>query len=383
MATPFRIETPEAVLHDLRERLRRTRWPGQVQGIGWAQGSPLEAVQAMAAYWLEGYDWRAHEAQLNALPHFRAEVDGQVLHFIHLRSTHAQARPLLLQHGWPGSFYEFVKLLPLLTQPEAHGGTPADAFHVVVPSLPGYTFSPPPAAPGMGTRRIGGLLHRLMQQELGYARYGLQGGDWGAVVTSWMAQEQPQRVLGLHLNMQGVRAKTGGGAPPLDEAEQAYLAGARAKFQEDMAYYAIQGTRPQTLGYGLTDSPAGLLGWLLEKFRAWTDCGGELENALTRDEFLTNLTLYWVTGCIASSTRLYYEHVHSRDDQLPPGARVETPTGFANFPGEIFTPPRRWVERAYNVVRWTDMPRGGHFAAFEQPALLAGDLRAFFAGLPA
>ncbi len=381
MSTSFTIAVPEALLSDLRQRLQRTRWPEQIDAYGWRQGSDLAAVRALADYWRTSYDWRRHEAALNALHHFKTTIEGQELHFIHEPSPQAGATPLLLQHGWPGSFYEFCKIIPMLTRPESHGGQAPRAFHVVVPSLPGYTFSAAPSAPGMTPRRIGALLHTLMRDELGYGHYGVQGGDWGANVTTWMALDQPESVLGLHLNMQGLRARTGGSDQPLDEDEQAYLTGAQAKFKEDMAYYAIQSTRPQSLGYGLMDSPAGLLGWLLEKFRAWTDCGGNLENALSRDEFLTNLTLYWITGCIASSTRLYYEHVHSGEDVLPKGRRVETPTAFAAFPGEIFMPPRRWVERAYNVVRWTQMPRGGHFAAFEQPALLAADIQAFFAGL--
>jgi len=378
MPKPFTIDIPEQTLTDLRERLQRTRWPDQVEDYGWQQGSELGYTQKLAQYWAQKYDWRPHEAEMNRWDHFTTTIQGQPLHFIHQRSPHADAKPLLIQHGWPGSFYEFHQILPMLTQPEAHGGRAQDAFHVVAPSLPGYTFSPPAKAPGMTTREIGGLMHRLMG-ELGYKRYGTQGGDWGSMVTSWLAFDHPESIIGVHLNMQGVRARTW--AVPLTSEEKDYLLKARDLFKEDMAYFAIQGTRPQSLGYGLNDSPAGLLGWLTEKFRAWTDCNGELKNALSWDAFLTNVTLYWVTGCITSSARLYYEHNHSNEDVLPSNGRIDTPTGFAHFPGEIFHPPRSWVERAYNVVRWTDMPKGGHFAAMEQPALLAEDIRAFFAEL--
>ena len=378
---PFRIETPEAVLADLRERLARTRWPDQIDAYGWRQGAELGAARRYAAYWADGYDWRAAESELNRLCHFTAPVGGLRIHFVHERSPHENATPLLLQHGWPGSFFEFHKIIGMLTRPERHGGEPGEAFHVVAPSLPGYAFSEAPRAPGMHPGAIGELMHRLMHDVLGYERYAAQGGDWGALVTSAAALRHPESVIGLHLNMQGYRGKTGGGARPLDDEEKAWLARARAAFAEDMAYFAIQGTRPTSLGYGLHDSPAGLLGWLLEKFTAWTDCGGDLENAVTRDEFLTNLMLYWTTGSIASAARIYYEHIHTGGrGTLAPGERIETPTAMAVFPREILVGPRRWVERAYNVVRWTEMPRGGHFAALEQPELLAADVRAFFRG---
>jgi pimeloyl-ACP methyl ester carboxylesterase len=381
MATPFTVAIPEEVLVDLRQRLAGTRWPGQIAAYGWQQGSELAYVKELARYWQQDYDWRSHEAEINTFDHALADISGHTLHFIHARSPHEEATPLLLLHGWPGSFYEYLKIIPLLTQPEEHGATAAEAFHVVVASLPGFIFSPAPTEPGMFPRRMGELMHGLMKDELGYRRYGVQGGDWGAVVTSWMAFDQPDSVIGLHLNIQGVRGKIGKDGAPLDNDEKAYLANARRRYQEDMGYYAIQGTRPQTLGYGLTDSPTGLLAWLTDKFREWTDCGGDLETSLSRDEFLTNVMLYWVTGCIASSTRVYFEHLRAGDHVLPDGARIETPTGFANFPAEIYNPPRRWMDRAYNIVQWTDMPSGGHFAAFETPEMLAADMRDFFRGL--
>ena len=376
---PFRIDVPDETLVDLGERLGRTRWPDQIEGYGWRQGAELGAVQRYAAYWSHGFDWRAAEARLNRLHHFVVPVGGLHIHFVHARSPHDGAAPLLVQHGWPGSFFEFHKIIGMLTHPERHGGEPRDAFHVVAPSLPGYAFSEAPREPGMHPGAIGELMHTLMHDVLGYERYGAQGGDWGALVASAMAHRHPESVIGLHLNMQGYRARTGGAARPLDEEEEAWLGEVRKVFAEDMAYFAIQGTRPTSLGYGLHDSPSGLLAWFLEKFTAWTDCGGVLENAVTRDEFLTNLMLYWATGSIASAARIYYEHIHTGGrGVLAAGERVEVPTAMAVFPREILVGPRQWVERAYNVVRWTEMPRGGHFAALEQPELLAADIRAFF-----
>ncbi len=378
---PFRVDVPDAVLADLGDRLARTRWPDQIDAYGWRQGAELGAVRRYAAYWADGYDWRSAEAGLNQFHHFRAPIGGLRIHFVHERSPHEGATPLLVQHGWPGSFFEFHKMVEMLTRPERHGGEPGDAFHVVAPSLPGYAFSQAPREPGMHPGAIGELMHELMHDVLGYERYAAQGGDWGALVASAMALRHPESVVGLHLNMQGYRAKTGADARPLDGEEKAWLARAREVFAQDMAYFAIQGTRPTSLGYGLHDSPAGLLGWFLEKFTAWTDCNGVLDNAVTRDDFLTNLMLYWVTGSIASAARIYYEHIHTgRRGTLAADERIEVPTAMAVFPREILVGPRQWVERAYNVVRWTEMPRGGHFAALEQPELLAADIRAFFRG---
>lgn len=289
---PFTIHVPDTVLDDLRNRLRLARWPGTVPNSGWDYGADLASIEQLVAYWQHAYDWRAQERALNRWTHCKATVDGHAIHFIHERGRGPRPLPLLIAHGWPGSFFEFHKLIEMLTHPERHGGEPDDAFHVVAPSLPGYAFSEAPRAPGMHPGAIGALMHELMHDMLGYERYAAQGGDWGAVVASAAALRHPESVIGLHLNMQGYRAKTGGGARPLDGEEKAWLAKARAVFDEDMAYFAIQGTRPTSLGYGLHDSPAGLLGWFLEKFTAWTDCGGDLENAVTRDEFLTNLMLY-------------------------------------------------------------------------------------------
>ena len=380
MVEAFRIAVPEAALQDLLRRLEHARWPDHVPEQGWRQGTDLEYLRGLVDYWRNSYDWRAHEAQLNGFGHFTADMSHGRMHFIHERSPHSAAKPLLLLHGWPGSIYEFYKLLPMLTQPEAHGGSAEHAFHVVAPSLPGYGFSDAPREPGFSPRRVAGVMDTLMREVLGYPRYHAQGGDWGSVIASWLGFDRPSAVAAIHLNMMGLPARPGPDDPPLTEGEKSYLADAKKKMSEDMAYMAIQGTRPQTLGYGLNDSPVGLAAWLVEKFRAWTDCGGELENSVSKDELLTNIMIYWVTGSITSSMRLYFEYRHSRE-ALPPGERVACPTGFANFPGEIMSPPRSWVERVYNIQRWTDMAQGGHFAALEAPHALAGDMRAFFADI--
>lgn len=373
----FRIEVPDAVLDDLRERLRRTRFPGEVANSGWTYGTNLAYLKQLVAYWLDGYDWRAAEARLNTLPQFTASVDGLQIHFVHARGVGPRPLPLLISHGWPGSFFEMAEIISPLTDPAAHGGDPADAFDVVVPSLPGYGFSDPATTPGMSPRKVGELFAMLMRETLGYPRYGVQGGDWGAVITAAMAHDRPGETIGLHNNMLGLRPFTGESAPPLTGEEQAFLAEAGRWRDEETGYQAIQGTRPQTLAYGLTDSPAGLAGWIVEKFRAWSDCDGDVERSFTKDQLLTNIMIYWVTGCINSSTRLYYENRHAPWG-LAPGEKIVVPTGYAAFPHELTKPPESWVARAVNLTRYTTMPRGGHFAAMEEPELLIDDIRAFF-----
>jgi pimeloyl-ACP methyl ester carboxylesterase len=368
---PFRIHVDDAVLDDLRERLARTRLPDEIDGTGWEYGIPYGYLRELVAYWRDTYDWRAHEAALNALPQFRTRIDGQTIHFVHAASPHAGALPLLLTHGWPGSIVEFLDVIPRLTQPEAHGGDPADAFHVVAPSLPGYGFSEPTRTRGWNVTRIARAFTELMPR-LGYARYGAQGGDWGAQVTTRIGALDPEHCVAIHLNMPIARPP---GEPlTLTDEEQADLA-AMQQFQRDEAAYAqLQRTKPQTLGAGLNDSPVGLLAWIVEKFHAWSDCDGHPENRFTRDQLLTNVTIYWVTQTIASSARLYWENAHSHEVQ----ERVTVPTGVARYPKEVLRYPRSWVERYYNVTHWTGMPRGGHFAAMEEPELFVEDLRAFF-----
>jgi pimeloyl-ACP methyl ester carboxylesterase len=370
----FRVDVDDLVLQDLHDRLARTRYPDQIVGTGWEYGIPIDYLQELVEYWVDAYDWRSEEARLNELAHFRTAIDGQLIHFIHARSPHADAMPLLLTHGWPGSVVEFLDVIPRLTDPEAYGGRPADAFHVIAPSLPGYGFSEPPRAPGWDVRRIAEAFVVLMSR-LGYGRYVAQGGDWGAQVTTRIGVLDPEHCAAIHLNMpMGTPSEDGA---PLTEVEQADLA-AMQRFQREEAGYANeQGTKPQTVGVSLNDSPAGLLAWIVEKFRAWSDCDGHPENCYTRDQLITNVMLYWVTQTATSSARLYWERSHG-DALAGPPPFVAVPTGVARYPKEVLRWPRSWVERQYNVTRWADMPRGGHFAAMEQPELFVGDLREFF-----
>ena len=374
MIEEFRIRVDDAVLDDLRSRLAQTRFPDEIDDTGWEYGFPLDYLGELVAYWRDVYDWRAQEARLNELAQFRTSIDGQSIHFLHARSPHTDARPLLLTHGWPGSIVEFLDVIPRLTDPEAHGGRAADAFHVVAPSLPGYGFSEPPRTRGWDTWRIARAFVELMSR-LGYERYGAQGGDWGAQVTTRIGAIDPEHCAAIHLNM--AIASPPEDAVPLTDEDKADLA-AMQRFQRDEAGYANeQSTKPQTLGVALNDSPAGLLAWIVEKFRTWSDCDGHPENVFTRDQLLTNVMLYWVTRTSASSARLYWEHQHRGSGQGAPDY-VAVPTGIARYPKEVVRFPRSWVERRYNVTHWADMPRGGHFAAMEQPELFVDDLRAFF-----
>jgi len=377
-AEPFRIAVPDAVLADLRERLARTRFPDEIPGSGWTYGTNLAYLRELIAYWRERFDWRAAEARLNALPQFRARVGGLGIHFIHVRGTGPAPLPLVVTHGWPGSVAEFVEVIGPLTDPARHGGDPADAFDVVAPSMPGYGFSDHPTEPGMDPERIAALWAELMAG-LGYQRFGAQGGDWGAMVTTYLGARHAARVLGIHLNM--VIALPEDPQNPslegLTQEEIVDLMAVQQFLKEETGYQRIQGTKPQTLAYALNDSPAGLAAWIVEKFRTWSDCDGEIERRFTKDQLLTNIMLYWVPETANSSCRLYYEAVHA--DKFPPsGLRVEVPTGCAIFPREIIKPPRAWAERVFNVQRWTRMERGGHFAAMEEPRALVEDVRAFF-----
>ncbi|MFM8304804.1 MAG: epoxide hydrolase family protein [Actinomycetota bacterium] len=372
---PFRVAVDDTVLGDLRDRLARTRFPDEIDGAGWEYGTSIPFLRALVDHWRTTYDWRAEEAALNRLDQFRTTIDEVAIHFVHARSPHPDALPLLLVHGWPGSVVEFLDVIPRLTHPEAHGGSAADAFHVVAPSLPGYGFSPPPRVPGWDVVRVAQAFVVLMDR-LGYDRYGAQGGDWGAQITTRMAALDPEHMAGLHLNM--ALAVPPAEPGPLTESEQADL-GAMAAFQRNEAAYAqVQMTTPQTLAVGLNDSPAGLLAWIVEKFRAWSDCGGDVESVFDRDRILTNVMLYWVTQTAASSVRLYWETMHSGVLRRPP-EYVSVPTGVARYPAEaVLRFPRGWVEQTYNVTHWAELPRGGHFAAMEQPDLFVDDLRAFF-----
>ncbi|MBO0807514.1 MAG: alpha/beta fold hydrolase [Actinobacteria bacterium] len=377
--TPFRISVPEADLTGLRQRLRGTRWPEPATVPDWSQGVPLAYLQELCRYWAGGYDWRATEAELNELPQFRTEIDGLPIHFIHARSPHPGALPLVITHGWPGSVIEFRKVIGPLTDPASHGGDPADAFHVVCPSLPGYGFSGKPAAPGWGVGRIAAAWAVLMRR-LGYSRYGAQGSDWGTSVSASLGQHDPGHVAGIHL--------TPPLAPPdpatfgdLTERERAALAAIERSAEWESGYSAEQGTRPQTIGYALVDSPAALCAWIIEKFWAWTDSDGHPENVLTRDELLGNVMLYWLPGTGASAARLYWESIRQVNRWISGSALdpVDVPTGCSIFPKELQRPSRRWAERRFRDIRyWNEPARGGHFAAFEQPGLFVDEVRAFF-----
>ncbi len=358
---PFKIAIPPETIDDLRARLRATRWP---QGVTDSGGIPLSEMRPLVEHWLHEFDWKRQEEELNRLDHYRATVDGLRLHFIHARCDRAEALPLLLLHGWPGSFVEMLEVIPRLRA----------LFHVVVPSLPGYGFSDPATGPGMSNARIAEMMAVLMSQ-LGYERFAVQGGDWGAGIATWLALKFPARIAGIHLNyIPGSYAPFVEGE--MKPEEEAFLRDRNEWIDQSYAYGRIQGTRPLTLGYALGDSPAGLAAWIAEKFREWKDPFSQIPI----DWLLTNVTLYWVTNSIASSMRLYLES--SRTPlRLAPGQRLEVPCAVARFPFELPSPPRSWVERGYNVVRWTEMPRGGHFAAMEAPELLAGDVTEFLNGI--
>ena len=367
----FRVE--DSVLEDLQRRLQATRYPDQIPGSGWDYGAELSETKALVEYWRDHYDWRKHEAELTAFPHFQTEIDGQRIHFLHARSTHADAFPVIISHGWPGTIVEFLQVIEPLTQPEKHGGSAADAFHVVCPSLPGYGLSEVTKSRGWDARRIAEAFVVLMAR-LGYSRYGGQGGDWGSIVTTEIALLDPEHVAGIHLNMPLAFPDA---SIELSDEEKATLAEMQQWDNDETGYQKIQGTKPQTLGFGLMDSPAGLAAWILEKFRTWSDCGGDVTSVFSKDQLLTNIMLYWVTGTITSSTRLYYEVFKGGRIGLLE-KKVEVPTGVARFPKEIMRFPRKWVDNHFNVTHWTEMPRGGHFAAMEQPELFVEDVRKFF-----
>ena len=373
---PFRVEVSDEVLRDLRERLDRTRFPDEVPNTGWEYGANLAYVKELIEYWRARYDWRRHEAEINRFAHFKTNIDDLDIHFIHEKGRGPNPKPLLLSHGWPGSVYEFMQVIPMLTDPGAHGGDPNQSFTVVAPSLPGYGFSGHPRTRAMNIQAIAEIFHKLMTDTLGYKRYCAQGGDWGSAITSRLGEVHGDSLYGIHVNLIFVGGHTRHG-DNLSAEEKVFLADMDHFRREETGYQWIQGTKPQTLAYGLNDSPAGLAAWIAEKFRTWMDCGGNIERSITKDQLLTNIMIYWITQSINSSTRLYYE---SRHHPWRPDAdkRIETPTAAAIFPGEILKPPREWAESAFNIQRWTVMPRGGHFAAMEEPKLLADDIRAFF-----
>jgi epoxide hydrolase len=377
--TPFHVDIPQEVLDDLRARLDGTRWPEAETVADWSQGVPLAYLRGLCRYWAEGYDWRATERRLNLLPQFRTEIDGLGIHLLHVRSPHPDAFPVVFTHGWPGSILEFLKVIGPLSDPTAHGGEAADAFHLVIPSLPGYGFSDRPAQPGWGVERIAGGWARLMAR-LGYQRYGAQGGDWGTSVSTSIAQQDPEHVAGIHLNPPL--------APPdpatfddLTDRERAALASLDHAAEWESGYSQEHATRPQTIGYALVDSPAALCAWIVEKFWSWTDHDGHLENLLTRDELLDNVMLYWLPGTGASSVRLYWESIRQVNRWIsgPTTDTVAVPTGCSIYPKELQRPSRRWAEQRFIDIRyWNELDRGGHFAALEQPDLFVEEVRSFF-----
>jgi pimeloyl-ACP methyl ester carboxylesterase len=374
---PFTLRIDQQVLDDLAQRLAMTRWPDPETPKDWSQGLPLDYAKQLAAYWQHEYDWREREAYFNQFPQFITELEGLDIHFIHLKSPEAHARPLLMTHGWPGSVVEFHKVLAPLVDPVAHGGRAEDAFHVVCPSLPGYGFSAKPVGTGWGVEKIAQAWNALMQR-LGYARYFAQGGDWGSAVTTAIGLQNLGQCAGIHVNMPNARATKEALASPT-ERDKVALAGAKYYQQWGAGYSSQQSTRPQTLGYGLVDSPMGQATWIIEKFYEWTDCSGHPENALSRQELLDNVMFYWLPGTGASSARLYWESFGTAFSGVA-DQQVKIPTGCSIFPKEIVATPRSWAEQRYpNIVYWNELDKGGHFAAFEQPQLFINELRTCFA----
>jgi pimeloyl-ACP methyl ester carboxylesterase len=380
--TPFRIETSEAELDDLRTRLRWTRWPERETVGDWSQGVPLGYLTGLCRYWEKDYDWPARQRRLNELPQFRTEIGGLGIHFIHARSPHPAALPLVMTHGWPGSVAEFAKVIGPLTDPVAHGGSPGDAFHVVCPSLPGFGFSDKPAEPGWDVERIAGAWAVLMER-LGYPRFAAQGSDWGTSVSTCIGKQAPEKVVGLHLVPPL--------APPdpatfgdLTSRERSALETLRQLAETGSGYSAEQGTRPQTIGYALTDSPAALCAWIAEKFWSWSDHDGDLDTVISRDELLDNLMIYWLSRSGASSARLYWESIRQVNEWISGEAAdtVGVPVGCSVFPKELQRPSRRWAQRRFTDIRyWNEPARGGHFAALEQPELFTEEVRSCFRAL--
>jgi pimeloyl-ACP methyl ester carboxylesterase len=373
---PYRLEAPQEALDDLRDRLARTRWPVQLPGAEWSRGVPVAYLKELVSYWADGYDWRAQEKRLGEFPQFVTEIDGQAIHFLHVRSPEPDATPLVLSHGWPGSVVEFLDVIGPLTDPRAHGGDPADAFHVVIPSIPGFGFSGAVADAGWDSNRIAGAFAELMRR-LGYSRYGAQGGDYGAFIAPDLGRVDPSHVIGVHVN-----AATFGFIPygevseeelaGMSDVEKQRVARLNNYMSEMNGYFQVQATRPQTLSYGLADSPVGQLAWIVEKFKEWTDGDGLPEDAVDRDHMLTNVMLYWLTNTAGPSANIYYESMHSGTWPTP----SQVPTGVAAFAQDVSI--RSYAEQGNNIVHWSDFERGGHFAAMEVPDLFVGDVRAFF-----
>ena len=375
---PFEIHIEDDVLEDLRHRLSVTRWPDELPGVGWGYGTNMDYLKELVNYWINDFDWRAQERLINSFSHFKTSVGGLGIHYIHERGRGPNPMPLVITHGWPGTFFEMYKLIPLLTDPAGHGGDASDSFDVVAPSLPGFGFSDHPVETEVEVGKTADLWVELMTQVLGYPRFASHGGDIGAGVTSRLGHGHADSLIGIHLtSITRPTPYLGQDARALTEAEKTHMREREEWQQAEGGYAHIQGTKPQTLAYGLNDSPAGLAAWIVEKYRTWSDCDGDVEKRFTKDELLTTVTIYWATESISSSTRMYKENQRYAWT-LERGEKIQVPTGVAAFPAEISRPPREWGERSYNLRRWTPMPRGGHFAALEEPQLLAEDIRAFF-----
>lgn len=374
VVTPFRIAVESSALDDLRARLTSTRFPDEIEGTGSRYGFPTDYLRELCDYWRDKFDWRTVERTLNRYDQYSTTVDGQNIHVLHQRSPRADAIPLLMLHGWPGTVFEWHKVIGPLVDP----GPDAPAFHVICPSLPGFAWSGPTRSPGWDVRRMARAFVTVMER-LGYRRFGVHGTDWGSMIGTELALADPARVVGLHLNLVLVRPPAADA--PITEAERRTMREEEAWLAEEMGYDLIQSTKPQTLGHALNDSPAGLAAWIVEKYRNWSDCGGDVERRFTKDELLATVATYWLTGTITSSMRLYREYSTMQPRYGYDGLRVEVPTACAMFPAEIYHPPRSWVNARYDVRRWTPMSTGGHFPALEEPKLLVDDVRAFFAEL--
>jgi microsomal epoxide hydrolase len=375
--TPFSLHVGDDVLADLKSRLTRVRWPDEVPDNHWKYGTDLPYLQSLVDYWRDGYEWRKHEARLNAFKQYKVKLAGIDVHFIREEGKGPKPMPLLISHGWPGSVHEFHKIIPMLTDPARFRGDPADAFTVIAPSLPGYTFSFTPNQPRFSIEQIAEVFAELMTDVLGFKRFAAQGGDWGGFVTSRLGYAYPERLAGIHINLLSLRRDTALPENPAED-EKRYFEERAHWMKEEVGYTWIQGTKPQTLAYGLTDSPVGLAAWIVEKFHTWSDHRGNLDGYLGRDDMLTNIMFYWVTGAIGSSFWPYYARMHG-PWPIPDGARIGVPMGYAEFPKEILRPPRSFAEKMYSDIRrWSKMPKGGHFAALEQPELLAHEIREFF-----
>jgi microsomal epoxide hydrolase len=375
-AERFSIQIPEDVLIDLKYRLDHIRWPDQLENVAWERGTEKGYLQSLVSYWSEQYDWRAQEAELNRLPQFRCTVDGVDVHFIHERGRGPNPLPIILTHGWPDSFIRYKKMIPLLADPARYGGDPNDAFDVIVPSIPGFGFSGKPTVGGVNNSTVSELWAKLMTEELGYETFAAAGGDMGSGVTRYLAAIHPELLVGIHVTDIGIirQLMTAHDEASLSKEELQYKADVQKWIVEEGGYISLQATKPQTLAYGLSDSPVGLAAWIVEKFRSWSDQDCEFDKKFDNDELLTNIMIYWITNTIGPSAHRYFENTHS----LPQLGRIDVPTGVALFPSDVLLPPREWAEKNLNIMRWTHMPRGGHFAAMEEPELLAEDIRAFF-----